>query len=150
MQRSTRISLLGISVSTTLLVGMLVGILAASAVSNAHFVGTPTATRNDSTLTVSGKVAGLGDVDVITVTVTGDVACINPGDHHPKAANKEAFSTSADVPVQNGKALFSLTVDGSTIDPSCSPPMTLQFSNVTVTVTASDGTFLQYSFPGTF
>jgi hypothetical protein len=150
MQRSTRITLLGISVSTTLMVGLLVGILAASAVSNAHFVGTPTATRSDDTLTVAGKVAGLGDVDVITVTVTGDVACINPGSKHPKAANKESFSFSSDVPVQNGKALFSQTIDGSLIDPSCSPPMTLQFSNVTVTVDAADGTHLVFSFSGTF
>jgi hypothetical protein len=150
MQRSTRITLLGISVSATALVGMLVGILAASAVSNAHFVGSPTATRNDSTLTVSGKVAGLGNVDVITVTVSGDVACINPGSHHPKAANKEAFSTSADVPVQNGKANFSLTVDGSQIDPTCSPPMTLVFSDVSVHVTAADGTDLTFTFSGTF
>jgi hypothetical protein len=122
----------------------------ALAVSNAHFVGTPTATRDDDTLTVSGKVAGLGDVDVITVTVTGDVACINPGSHHPQAANKESFSESEDVPVQNGKALFSQTIDGSLIDPSCSPPMTLQFSNVVVTVTAADGTNLVFSFKGTF
>ena len=35
----------------------------AFAVSNAHFVGTPTATRDDTTLTMSGKVAGLGDVE---------------------------------------------------------------------------------------
>jgi hypothetical protein len=150
MQRSTRISVLGIVASTTALVGLLLGILAASAVSNAHFVGTPTATRNDDTLTVAGKVAGLGDVDVITVTVAGNVACINPGDHHPKAANKEAFSFSSDVPVQNGKALFSQTVDGSTIDPSCDPPMTLQFSDVTVTVDAADGTHLVFTFSGTF
>lgn len=129
---------------------LMLGATAAQATSNAHFVGTPTATRNDDTLTVSGKVAGLGDVDEITVTVTGDVACINPGDKHPRAANKESFSFTETVPVQNGKALFSVTIDGSLIDPSCSPPMTLQFSNVKVTVTADDGTFLQHSFSGTF
>lgn len=123
---------------------------AALAVSNAHFVGAPTATRDDNTLTVSGKVAGLGNVDVITVTITGEVACINPGSKHPKAANKESFSFTSEEPVQNGKANFSETIDGSKIDPSCSPPMTLQFSDVEVTVTAVDGTFLQYSFPGTF
>jgi hypothetical protein len=150
MQRSTRIGILGGAVSATLAIGMVLGMLASSAVSNAHFVGTPTATRNDDTLTVAGKVAGLGDVDVITVTVTGDVACINPGTKHPKAANKEAFSFSANEPVQNGKALFSETVDGSQIDPGCDPPMTLQFSNVTVEVTAADGTDLVFHFSGTF
>jgi hypothetical protein len=122
----------------------------ALAVSNAHFVGTPTATRSGDTLTVSGKVAGLGDVDEITVTVTGEVACINPGSKHPQAANKESFSFTSTVPVQNGKALFSVTIDGSLIDPSCSPPMTLQFSNVRVRVTAADGTDLTYRFSGTF
>ena len=49
------------------------------AVSNAHFVGTPTASRSGNTLTVSGKVAGLGDVEVITVTISADAACVNPG-----------------------------------------------------------------------
>jgi hypothetical protein len=150
MQRSTRISLLGVSVSATALVGMLLGILAASAVSNAHFVGTPTATRNDSTLTVSGKVAGLGNVTQIHVEVTGNVACINPGDKHPKAANKEGFSAGGDFPVQNGKALFSITTTPPAISPSCSPPMTLQFSDVVVTVTADDGTNISFSFSGTF
>jgi hypothetical protein len=120
------------------------------AVSNAHFVGTPTITRNDDTLTVSGKVAGLGQVTQIDVEVTGDVACINPGDKHPKAANKESFSAGGQFPVQNGKALFTVITTSPDISPSCTPPMTLQFSNVVVTVTAADGTNFSYSFPGTF
>ena len=46
---------------------------------SAHFVGTPTITRSGDALTVSGKVAGLGDETQINVAVTADVACINPG-----------------------------------------------------------------------
>ena len=42
---------------------------AAFAVSNAHFVGTPTATRDDTTLTISGKVAGLGQVEVVSGSI---------------------------------------------------------------------------------
>jgi hypothetical protein len=57
---------------------------------------------------------------------------------------------SGDFPVQNGKALFSFTIDGSQIDPSCSPPMTLVFSDVSVHVTAADGTDLTATLPGTF
>ena len=121
----------------------------ALAVSNAHFVGTPTATRTGNTLTVSGKVAGLGDVDVITVTISADAQCVNPGSNKPKAGNKQSFSSSEDVPVQNGKALFSSDLT-ATFQPDCTPPMTVEFSNVVVTVTAADGTFLQYRFPGTF
>jgi hypothetical protein len=143
----------GISLASKFLVALTVfGLFAttALAVSNAHFVGVPTATRDDSTLTISGKVAGLGQVEVITVTISGDVACINPGSKHPKAANKEALTGGADVPVQNGKADFSVMTNVPSISPSCSPPMTLVFSNVTVTVTAVDGTFLQHTFSGTF
>ena len=146
MRKLSKGSILGMMVAGLLAIA----VPAALAVSRAHFVGTPTATRNDSTLTISGKVAGLGNVEEITVTITGDVACINPGGRHPKAENKEALTGGATVPVQNGKADFNVTTDVPDIAPSCSPPMTLQFSNVTVTVTADDGTFLQYKFPGTF
>ena len=62
-----------VAVATLTLVG------SALAVSNAHFVGTPTLSRSGNTLTVSGKVAGLGDVEVITVTVSADAQCVNPG-----------------------------------------------------------------------
>jgi hypothetical protein len=121
---------------------------AALAVSNAHFVGTPTATRDDNTLTISGKVAGLGQVEVITVAITGDALCINPGAKHPKAANKADVAGGANVPVQNGKAIFSVEAS-ATFQPDCTPPMTVVFQNVTVTVTATDGTNLSFTFPGT-
>lgn len=132
-------------------IGILVAVLTAwaltvsivAAVSNAHFVGTPTITESGNTVTVAGKVAGLGDVEEITVTVDGDAACINPGTKHPKASNKESFSDTENIPVQNGKANFSVTLT-ATFTPDCTPPMTVDWSNVSVTVTASDGTFLQY------
>jgi hypothetical protein len=117
----------------------------ALAVSNAHFVKDPTASRSGNTLTVSGKVAGLGNVDVITVTVSADAQCVNPGANKPKAANKQSFSSSEDVPVQNGKAVFSSDLT-ATFQPNCSPPMTVEFSNVVVNVTAADGTDLTFEF----
>jgi hypothetical protein len=137
-------------VATAAIAIVMLGATAAQATSNAHFVGTPTITRNDDTLTVSGKVAGLGQVTQIHVVVSGEVACINPGDKHPKATNKEGFSAGGDFPAQNGKSLFSITTTSPDISPTCTPPMTLQFSNVVVTVTAADGTNISYSFPGTF
>jgi hypothetical protein len=52
--------------------------------------------------------------------------------------------------VQNGKALFSVTGTGTT-DPDCSPPMTLRYSNVVVTVSGdSFDPDLVFAFPGTF
>jgi hypothetical protein len=115
-----------------------------------HFVGNPTISRAGDALTVSGKVAGLGNETQINVAVTADVACLNPGSNLPKAENKGATIAEGQFPVQNGKAQFSVTGTGTT-SPDCSPPMTLQYSNVVVTV--SGATFdpdLVFAFPGTF
>jgi hypothetical protein len=115
-----------------------------------HFVGTPTISRSGDALTVSGKVAGLGDETQINVAVTADVACINPGNNQPKAENKGATIAEGTFPVQNGKALFSVTGVGET-SPDCSPPMTLRYSNVVLTVSGdSFDPDLVFAFSGTF
>ena len=115
-----------------------------------HFVGTPKITRSGDAITVSGKVAGLGDETQITVAVTADVACVNPGNNEPKAENKGATIAEGTFPVQNGKANFSVTGTGTT-SPDCSPPMTLRYSNVVVTVSGdSFDPDLVFAFPGTF
>lgn len=100
---------------------------------NPHFVDV-SATRAGNSLTVEGKEAGLGNETQVHIEVTATAECINPGGHHPKAVNKESVSAAGDFPVQNGKALFSLTLTAS-FSPECSPPMTVAFSNVTVTDT---------------
>ncbi len=98
-----------------------------------HFVdSTVTASVSGNTLTVSGKEAGLGDEAQIQIVVTATAECINPGSHHPKAANKSSVSASGTFPVQNGKAEFSLSVT-ATFQPDCTPPMTVVFTNITVT-----------------
>jgi hypothetical protein len=113
-------------------------------------VGTPTISRSGDALTVSGKVAGLGDETQINVAVTADVACINPGNNQPKAENKGATIAEGTFPVQNGKALFSVTGVGET-SPDCSPPMTLRYSNVVLTVSGdSFDPDLVFAFSGTF
>ena len=115
-----------------------------------HFVGTPTITRSGDALTVSGKVAGLGAETQINVAVTADVACVNPGSNEPKAENKGDTIAEGTFPVQNGKALFRVTGTGET-SPDCSPPMTLRYSNVVVTVSGdSFDPDLVFTFPGTF
>jgi hypothetical protein len=112
-----------------------------------HFVSnTVTVSRTDNSLTVSGKEAGLGDELQVHIVVTATAACINPGQQHPKAANKESVSAEGNFPVQNGKADFSLTVT-ATFQPDCTPPMTVVFSDVTVTDTTSG---ISKSFSGTF
>ncbi len=98
-----------------------------------HFVSV-TATREGNSITVSGKEAGLGNETQVHIEVTATAECINGGHHHPKAENKESLSAEGDFPVQNGKADFELTLTAS-FQPECSPPMTVQFSNVVVTDT---------------
>ena len=104
-------------------------------VKGAHFVGAPSINESGATLSTAGKVAGLGAVEQIHVTVSADAACINPGNKHPQAGNKESFSAEGDFPVQNGKAEFSIDLL-ATFQPDCTPPMTVDWSNIVITVTA--------------
>ena len=94
---------------TVLMMTLLVFGLTAQAAfaGRAHFVGTPTITRDGDAITVSGKVAGLGDETQINVAVTADVACVDPGNNLPKAENKGATIAEGTFPVQIGKANFS-------------------------------------------
>jgi hypothetical protein len=122
---------------------LLVGCVAVVALGNAHFVGVPSVTTAGDTLIASGKVAGLGNVPQIHVVLSADAACINPGSNKPQAANKASFNAEGDFPVQNGKAVFALSLD-ATFQPDCVPPMTVAWSNVSILVTAADGTVLTY------
>jgi hypothetical protein len=107
---------------------------------------TVSATRTNNTLTVTGKEARLGDESQVHIVVSVTAECINPGSHHPKAANKTSASTAGDFPVQNGKADFSLSVT-ATFQPNCSPPMTVVFTDVTVTDTTNG---ISVNLRGTF
>jgi hypothetical protein len=117
-----------------------------AAAGSPHFVQGIDIDRDGNSLTVSGKIAGLGDEAQVEVQITVDAECINPGGNKPKAANKETLAAAGTFPVQNGKANFSLTVT-ATFQPDCTPPMTLRFSNLTVTDVTHD---LSQSFPGPF
>ena len=111
-----------------------------------HFVGDPTVTRDGSSLTVAGKEAGLGSETQVSIQVSAQAACLNPGANFPSAANKATFTAEGTFPVQNGKALFSLTLT-ATFQPKCSPPMTVVFGDVTVTDAAHGVTA---TIPGPF
>ena len=103
-----------------------------------HFVNNAfSISQSGTSVTVTAKEAGLGDELQIHVVLTADAACINPGQHHPKAANKESFSSAGDFPVQNGKADISLTLT-ATFQPDCTPPMTVVFTNIVLTDETND------------
>jgi hypothetical protein len=137
-----RVSLLAVLALSSLALGVPVALAGSP-----HFVdGTVSATRTDDSLTVSGKEAGLGDEAQVHIVVTATALCINGGGNHPQAVNKEDLSSAGDFPVQNGKADFSLTLT-ATFQPSCSPPMTVEFTNVTVTDTTNN---ISTTLPGTY
>ena len=107
-----------------------------------HFVDDSVQAVNNgnNTLTVSGKEAGLGDEQQVHIVVTATALCINGGGNHPKAVNKSSVSGGGDFPVQNGKANFSITTSPAVFQPSCSPPMTVAFTNIVVTDTTNNVT----------
>jgi hypothetical protein len=122
------------TLAAVLMLGLLVTAVAAG---SPHFIKSATVvTVSGNTLTVSGKEAGLGDEEQIHVVLTAEAQCINPGDHHPRAANKASFSSEGDFPVQNGKADFSLTVT-ATFQPDCTPPMSVEWLSVTLVDTTN-------------
>jgi hypothetical protein len=102
-----------------------------------HFISNAfQVSRSDNTLTVSGKEAGLGDEAQVHVVLNATALCINGGGNHPKAVNKESVSAAGDFPVQNGKADFTLSVT-AVFQPDCSPPMTVAFTDISVTDTTN-------------
>ncbi len=112
-----------------------------------HFISSATTVSvSGNTLSVSGKEAGLGDETQVNDVLSATALCINGGGNHPKAVNKESVSAAFTTPVQNGKADFSLSVT-ATFQPPCSPPMTVEFTNISVTDTTNGITL---NIPGTF
>lgn len=112
---------------------------------NAHFVGTPQISTSGNTLTVSGKVAGLGNIAQINVQVTADALCVNRGNNNPSAENKTGVAAGGQFPVQNGKADFSVT-GTATFQPNCSPPMRVEFQNIRISIFDAAGNLL-LTFP---
>src|SRR6266542_3182916 len=119
----------------------------AAVAGSAHFINNAfSISRSGDTLTVSGKEAGLGDLPQVHIVVSATALWINGGGNHPKAVNKASLSAAGDFPVQNGKADFSLSLT-ATFQPACSPPMTVEYTNVTVTDTTND---ISVTLNGTF
>ena len=126
-----------------------------------HFVGAVNANvdLDDEVVTVSGKIAGLGNQDVvITVEVEGsaDIFFVNKGGNEAPGQNKAPFQSLASAvfrpSAKNGSVTFSLPVDlGAALDElaaSADPPngnwttdiRNVQITSITVTVEQPAGT----------
>jgi hypothetical protein len=143
------------TVSTTRKLGIAVPValvslvlMASSALAvSPHFLRADVTSVTSNSITVSFKEAGLGNSqNTVNITLSGTVECINPGSKHPKAANKEGFAVSGTFNVSNGQATGSLTAT-ATVSPSCSPPMTLAWTDLVVTDTTFNDSI---AIPGTY
>ena len=123
-------------------VAMAVGLMAAPAQAGqagAHF-NNVTITIDGNTLTAEGREAGLGNVDQVHIVLTATALCINNGGRHPKAVNKTGVAVGGDFPVQNGHADFFLQAT-AVFQPSCSPPMTVEWRDIVLTDTTTGLTY---------
>jgi hypothetical protein len=130
---------------------------------NPHFIGQPDCeVDNDGNLDCSGRLAGLGNVEGVDANLVADVtatfACDNPGPgvHIPPGQPTDAQEVEGDtetLPVRNGQARFSLSIDAPEPSEGFECPNErwtvvledVEYSNVRVEV---DGETLP--IPGTF
>jgi hypothetical protein len=92
------------------------GVTAASAAtSGAKFKSASASVNNDGALVVAFDESGLGNENInytLTADATATYACINGGNNHPKAANKETragqVSTGGTFQAKNGRVQASL------------------------------------------
>jgi len=147
-------------VAAALVVGLLVPTIALAA--NVHFVKGPTFTDNGTTLTTTGKLAGLGNEDIrITVSVTGiatKITCTNPGGNQAPGQNKPGVTASGTQTItrdeiKNGTVTISVT----TLEPAQLTPKQagcpnnrwtariddVRFTSATITVVQGGETVLQ-------
>lgn len=89
------------------------------AAGNMHFIGSPSASFNSNTnvITVSGKVAGLGNGDItVTTEIDGEiiVLLINPGSSAPPGQNKQPLNETDEQvftpSAKNGSFSFRINV----------------------------------------
>lgn len=129
---------------------------------NPHFVRASASISSSGDLTVNFKEAGLGDTVTVTERASADASaeygCINGGEKHPKAANKETVNSevSASGPFtsgKNGSISGSLVLHAPSAGTfSCPPGQSLVLNSVTYTnVAITDVTNnVSQSIPGTF
>src|SRR5262249_25879501 len=129
-----------------------------------HFVGRPTFTDNGTTLTVAGRLAGLGNEDLtITVTAQGTaiVICTNPGGQDVPGQNRPPITATASqnisaADIMNGHVDFSVTTPEppppTPEEAGCPNPnwttriSDVVFTSVTITVIQGGQTVLTRTF----
>jgi hypothetical protein len=125
------------SIATLALLSAFVPLVASA--DSPHFVGTPSCTKSGTTITCSGKAAGLaGTVTEAFLTassVSVTFQCQNKGQNfapgHPAVTNSVTGSTQTITP-RNGQITFSPSLTAPAVNPSGNCPN----SNWTVVITS--------------
>ena len=95
----------------------------AALAANVHFVKAPTFTDNGTTLTTTGKLAGLGNGDIkITLSVTGiatKITCTNPGGNQAPGQNKPGVTASGTQTISRDEIKNgTVTIRVTTLEPA--------------------------------
>ena len=113
MSRSLKVTIAALIAVAALTLGV---VAASAATSGAHFMSASGSVNDAGALVVNWDEAGLGNQNIdytLTADASATYACINGGDNHPKAANKETVqgqvSTGGSFQARNGRVQASLT-----------------------------------------
>lgn len=118
----------------------------AALAANVHFVNGPTFTDNGTTLTTTGKLAGLGNQDLkITVSVTGiatKITCTNPGGNQAPGQNKPGVTASGTQTItRNEIKNGTVTIRVTTLEPARLTPKQAGCPNNNWTAAIDDVSF---------
>ena len=123
------------------------GLSAVAVAANPHFVGAPTVSTANGALTVSGKIAGLGNKDVtVVVDATAVVTCENRGGNVPPGQTETVSGSVSNLRPENGQVVFSVTT--AQVSDPCPGPMTptVDFTSATISVFQGGRLVLQQTF----
>ena len=152
MSRSLKVTIAALIAVAALTLGV---VAASAATSGAHFVSASGSVNDAGALVVNWDEAGLGNQNIdytLTADASATYACINGGDNHPKAANKETVqgqvSTGGSFQARNGRVQASLTTgplsagafscpSGQTLVLACVSYTNITLADTTNNVTAS-------------
>jgi hypothetical protein len=99
--------------STVAALALALLVAAPALAANVHFVEGPVVTATSTSVTTSGKLAGLGNKDVTLVqSIDVAVTCANPGHNEDVPGQRQSFtSTVTGLHPENGNLVFSITTD---------------------------------------
>jgi hypothetical protein len=110
--------------STVAALALALLVAAPALASNVHFVKGPFVTPTSTSVTTSGKLAGLDNKDVTLVqSIDVAVTCANPGHNEDVPGQRQSFtSTVTGLHPENGNLNFSITTAIGDLSGSCPNP----------------------------